>query len=46
MLKISLILVAGFVCLLFFTNVQASKDYWESVGPTWNRMLNPDTYDD
>ena len=23
-----------------------SKTYWANVGPTWDRMLNPDTYND
>jgi hypothetical protein len=45
MLKVSLILIAGVACLFYFTNVQASKDYWKNVGPTWDRALNPLKYE-
>lgn len=44
MLRISLILIIGFLCLFWFANIPNSKDYWESVGPQWDRMLNPNKY--
>jgi len=44
MLRISLILIIGFLCLFWFANIHDSKDYWESVGPQWDRMLNPNKY--
>ena len=44
MLKVSLILLAGFLCLLVATTVPASNAYWEAVGPRFDRMLNPCNY--
>jgi len=45
MLKVSLIVIAGFICLFYFANVQASRTYWENIGPQWDRMLNPINYE-
>lgn len=45
MVKVSLILLAGFICLFYFANVQASRTYWENIGPQWDRMLNPINYE-
>ena len=45
MWKISIIIVAGMFCMLYAIVAPASKDYWENVGPNWNMLLNPDTYD-
>jgi hypothetical protein len=46
MWKISLILVAGLFCLLYAFAAPISKEYWENVGPTWDRMLNPCDYEE
>jgi hypothetical protein len=45
MWKISIILVAGLFCLLYAIAAPASKSYWENIGPTWDRMLNPAHYE-
>jgi len=44
MWKISLIIVAGLFCMLYAIAAPAGKDYWENVGPQWDRMLNPCSY--
>jgi len=44
MWKISLIMVAGLFCMLYAIAAPAGKDYWENVGPQWDRMLNPCSY--
>jgi hypothetical protein len=48
MWKTSIILVVGLMFLLYgiFAYSGASKTYWTNVGPTWNRLLNPDTHND
>jgi hypothetical protein len=38
---LTILLFAGFVAILLDN---PSKDYWESVGPSWDRMLNPCKY--
>jgi len=46
MLKNSLIMffmVAIVVSLLFYYK-PSSEEYWESIGPAWDRMLNPNKY--
>lgn len=37
-------MVAGLFCLLWAMSAPASKKYWEEVGPTWDRVLNPTHY--
>ena len=48
MWKISIISLVSMLCLVYgaFVYSSPSKTYWENVGPSWNRMLNPDTYND
>jgi len=48
MWKVSIILVIGLMFLLYsiFAYSGASKIYWESVGPDWDRMLNPCKYEE
>ena len=29
---------------LFLVVYDPSKEYWENVGPSWDRMLNPNKY--
>jgi hypothetical protein len=46
MLKNSLImffLVALVVSLLLYYK-PSSEEYWQSIGPAWDRMLNPNKY--
>jgi len=46
MWKTSIILVIGLGFLLYtiVSYSGTSKDYWESVGPSWDKMLNPCNY--
>ena len=46
MWKINLLMVVILSAFLFamFTITPTSKRYWESVGPTWDRLLNPNKY--
>jgi len=36
-------MVAIVVSLLFYYK-PSSEEYWESIGPAWDRMLNPNKY--
>ena len=45
MLKISLILIAGLLCLLWASATPASKAYWKNVGYEMDRTLNPNKYE-
>jgi len=40
-----LLTVLTFVGLALVVYTPASKDYWESVGPSWDRTLNPCKYE-
>ena len=46
MWKTSIFLVVVLFAFLYalFTITPASKRYWESVGPNWDMMLNPNKY--
>jgi hypothetical protein len=46
MWKINLLMVVILFAFLFamFTITPASQRYWENVGPTWDRLLNPNKY--
>jgi hypothetical protein len=46
MWKTSVFLVVVLFAFLYalFTITPASKHYWESVGPNWDMMLNPNKY--
>ena len=46
MWKTSVFLVVVLFAFLYalFTITPASKNYWESVGPNWDLMLNPNKY--
>jgi len=46
MWKTSVFMVVVLFALLYgiITTSGASKTYWESVGPCWDRMLNPNKY--
>ena len=48
MWKTSIVLVIGLGFLLYgiFAYSDTSKTYWTNVGPTWNKLLNPDTHND
>ena len=41
-----LLTVITFVGFYLVINPSLNKDYWESVRPSWDRMLNTDTYSD
>jgi hypothetical protein len=45
MLRISLILMAGLLCLLWTIATPASKTYWKNVGYEMDRTLNPNKYE-
>ena len=46
MWKINILMVVLLFAFLYglFTITPASKIYWEDVGPSWDRMLNPNKY--
>jgi hypothetical protein len=46
MLKVSIILVIGALLLGYsvYSVSSESKQYWESVGPSWDILLNPCDY--
>jgi hypothetical protein len=46
MWKINILMVVILFAFLFamFTITPASQRYWESVGPNWDMMLNPNKY--
>ena len=46
MQKISIVLVValGFMIYGMLSFAGASKNYWQSVGPQWDQMLNPCSY--
>lgn len=46
MWKTSIFLVVVLFAFLFalFTITPQSKVYWQNVGPSWDRMLNPNKY--
>ena len=39
-----LITILTFVGLALVVYTPSSKTYWEGVGPSWDRMLNPNKY--
>ena len=41
-----LITILTFVGLALVVYDGSSRDYWENVGPSWDRMLNPNKYSD
>ena len=45
-MKISLVLLIIFVGFASLIYHNVGSDYWESIGPQWDRMLNPVNYDD
>jgi hypothetical protein len=45
MLRISVLIVVVVLALLYSMTVPASVEYWESVGPKWDEMLNPLKYE-
>jgi hypothetical protein len=46
MKRLILLTAITFIGLYLVINPSPNKDYWESVGPSWDRMLNPDKYSD
>ena len=46
MWKINVFMVLVLVAFLFamFTTTPASQHYWKNVGPSWDKMLNPNKY--
>ena len=46
MWKINVFMVLVLVAFLYamFTTTPASQRYWESIGPIWDRLLNPNKY--
>ncbi len=45
-MKISLLLLIIFVVFAIVVYYDAGSNYWESIGPQWDKMLNPVNYDD
>ena len=45
-MRTSIILLIIFIGLAGLVYYNAGSDYWESIGPQWDRMLNPVNYDD
>ena len=41
-----LVTVLTFVGLVLVVSDSPSKGYWEGIGPSWDRMLNPNKYSD
>jgi len=41
-----LLTILTFVGLALVVYDGPSRNYWESVGPSWDRMLNPNKYSD
>jgi hypothetical protein len=39
-----LLTILTFVGLAMVVYSPSSKQYWENVGPSWDRMLNPNKY--
>jgi len=39
-----LVTILTLVGLFLVVNPSPSKQYWESIGPSWDRMLNPNKY--
>lgn len=44
MKMLMLVTVLTLVGLLLVVYPSPSKHYWENVGPSWDRMLNPNKY--
>ena len=44
MIKFSLAMVAMLFVMIYLILQPISNDYWENVGPSWDRMLNPNKY--
>jgi len=36
--------VITFIGLYLVITPSPSKNYWENIGPSWDKMLNPDKY--
>ncbi len=45
-MRTSIILLIIFIGLASLVYYNAGSDYWESIGPQWDKMLNPVNYDD
>jgi high-affinity Fe2+/Pb2+ permease len=43
--SIILVIALGFMLYGIFSFAGANDKYWESVGPRWDRMLNPCKYE-
>ena len=41
---LAVLLLVGFLAVIIQPVLEKNKDYWESVGPSWDRMLNPNKY--
>jgi hypothetical protein len=46
MKKVVIIISVVSILTAWLTIVPSSQDYWEGIGPSWDRMLNPDTHSD
>jgi hypothetical protein len=46
MRKISILIVVGLILFAYAKLLPASTEYWENVGPNWDRMLNPCNYEE
>lgn len=42
--KLIILTILTFVGLTMAVYSPNSKDYWKSVGPSWDQMLNPNKY--
>lgn len=45
-MKISVVAVVVLIVIGWYSQIDSSKQYWEAVGPRWDRMFNPCKYGD
>ena len=41
---IAVLLLVGFLAVVIQPVFKANEQYWESIGPSWDRILNPNKY--
>lgn len=45
-MKTSIAIAVVFLAFASLCYYDPGREYWEAVGPRWNKMFNPDTYND
>ena len=45
-MKTSIAIAVVFLAFASLRYYDPGREYWEAVGPRWNKMFNPDTYND